>query len=62
MPDFFNLPIVAISHFISRSGTVYLHSLLDDHPEIASIPATIDIENLLEIKKGYSAENCFEIF
>ena len=48
MFDFFNLKILAISHYISRSGTLYLHSLLDDHPEIATIPGTIDIVELLK--------------
>ena len=43
MTNFFDLKIVAISHFISRSGTLYLHSLLDNHPEIATIPGTIAI-------------------
>ncbi len=62
MSDFFNLKIVAISHFISRSGTLYLHSLLDNHPEIATIPGTIDIVELLKIKKNCSALECYEIF
>ena len=62
MSDFFNLKIVAISHFISRSGTLYLHSLLDNHPEIATIPGTIDIVELLKIKKNSSALECYEIF
>ena len=62
MSNFFNLKIVAISHFVSRSGTLYLHSLLDNHPEIATIPGTIDIVDLLKIKKEFTAEKCFEIF
>ena len=61
MSDFFNLKIVAISHFISRSGTLYLHSLLDNHPQIASIPGTINIVDLLEIKKNATAEECYQI-
>ena len=62
MTDFFNLKIVAISHFISRSGTLYLHSLLDNHPQIATIPATINIENLLKIKEKFTVEECYQIF
>lgn len=62
MSDFFNLKIVAISHFISRSGTLYLHSLLDNHPQIATIPGTINIVDLLEIKKNATAEECYQIF
>ena len=60
MSDFFNLKIVAISHFISRSGTLYLHSLLDNHPQIASIPGTINIVDLLEIKTPSGIKN-FEV-
>ena len=62
MTDFFKLKIVAISHYISRSGTLYIHSLLDDHPEIATIPGTINIVNLLQIRKDLTAEECFQIF
>lgn len=45
--NFFNLKTVAITQVVSRSGTIYLHSLLDNHPEIATIPATININCLL---------------
>ena len=62
MSNFFNLKIVAISHFISRSGTLYLHSLLDNHSEIATIPGTIDIVDLLNIDKNCTAEKCFNLF
>ena len=62
MFDFFNLKILAISHYISRSGTLYLHSLLDDHPEIATIPGTIDIVELLKVNKDKTADQCFQIF
>ena len=62
MTDFFNLKILAISHFISRSGTLYLHSLLDDHPEIATIPGTFDITELLKVKENQTSEECYEIF
>tara|TARA_A100001015_G_C14925840_1_gene686314 strand:- start:112 stop:1257 length:1146 start_codon:yes stop_codon:yes gene_type:complete len=62
MNKFFNLKIVAITHFISRSGTLYLHSLLDNHPQIATIPGTIDIVKILKIKKRLSALECYEIF
>ena len=62
MSDFFKLKIVAITQFISRSGTLYLHSLLDNHPEIATIPGTISIVQLLKIKRNCSATECYEIF
>ena len=62
MTNFFDLKIVAISHFISRSGTLYLHSLLDNHPEIATIPGTIDIVELLQINENHTIEECFQIF
>jgi len=57
----FSLKIVAIGHFVSRSGTIFIHSLLDNHPEVITIPATIDISDLL-VNKKLSAQKYFEIF
>ena len=43
----FDLKTVAIGHFVSRSGTIFIHSLLDNPPEVITVPATIDIAHLL---------------
>ena len=57
-----NYQIVNIGHFVSRTGTVFLHSLLDDHPQILSIPGVINFRNLLNKKTFYSIEEAFDIF
>ena len=61
MSNVFDLNVVAISHYISRSGTLYLHSLLDNHPEIITIPGTIDIVEILK-SKNCNAEKYLNIF
>ena len=61
MSNIFDLNVVAISHYISRSGTLYLHSLLDNHPEIITIPGTIDIVEILK-SKNCNAEKYLNIF
>lgn len=38
--------IVNIGHIYSRSGTLYLHSLLDSHPEIITIPGVVNFNFL----------------
>lgn len=58
---FKNLKIVAISQLVSRSGTVYLHSLLDNHPEVATIPANLDISCFYN-KKNLSSNQYFKLF
>ena len=57
----FDLKIVAIGHFVSRSGTIFIHSLLDNHPEVITVPATIDITHLL-VDKKLSVQEYYEIF
>ena len=57
----FDLKIVAIGHFVSRSGTIFIHSLLDNHPEVITVPATIDIAHLL-VNKKLSVKEYYEIF
>jgi len=57
----FDLKTVAIGHFVSRSGTIFIHSLLDNHPEVITVPATIDIAHLL-VDKKLSAQEYYEIF
>lgn len=57
----FDLKIVAIGHFVSRSGTIFIHSLLDNHPEVITVPATIDIAHLL-VDKKLSVKEYYEIF
>ena len=60
--NLFNLKIAAIGQFVSRSGTIFLHSLLDNHPEIITIPATIDINEFLINQKFSSADESYKIF
>tara|TARA_E500000178_G_C17001859_1_gene746093 strand:+ start:79 stop:1164 length:1086 start_codon:yes stop_codon:yes gene_type:complete len=57
-----NYQIVNIGHFVSRTGTVFLHSLLDSHPQILTMPAVINFRNLLNKRNFYTAEEAFEIF
>ena len=56
-----NFQIVNIGHYLSRTGANYLHSLLDNHPQILTIPGVINFRNLL-IKKPSSEEEAFNIF
>lgn len=57
-----NYQIVNIGHFVSRTGTIFLHSLLDSHPQILTMPAVINFRNLLNKRNYYTAEEAFEIF
>ena len=45
----FHLNIASIAHYHSCTGTVFLHSLLDDHPEIISIPGVPNLMNLFNL-------------
>ena len=55
--------IVNIGHYLSRSGTVYLHSLLDGHPEIITIPGVINFNHILKnnFKTSDDVIKAFEI-
>ena len=57
----FHLNIASIAHYHSCTGTVFLHSLLDDHPEIISIPGVPNLMNLFK-KKYSSASEALEKF
>ena len=46
MPTNNKFQIVNIGHIFSRSGTLYLHSLLDNHPEIITIPGVVNFNFL----------------
>lgn len=59
--NIFNLKIASIGHFISRSGTLFLHSLLDNHPQILTIPGTLNLIDILK-KKNLNAKSCFDLF
>ena len=59
--NIYNLKIAAIGHFISRSGTLFLHSLLDNHPQILTIPGTLNLLGILK-KKNQTAKSCFNLF
>lgn len=58
---FYQLKVIGISHFQSCTGSVYIHSLLDGHPQLCSIPGII---NLLPIIFGNftSAVQALEVF
>ena len=43
-----NLQIVNIGHYVNRTGTLFLHSLLDNHPQILSIPGVINLDSILQ--------------
>ena len=58
---FKRLTFVAITQLVSRSGTVYLHSLLDNHPEVATIPPIIDITCFYN-KENLTTKEYFDIF
>jgi hypothetical protein len=61
MEDISKLRFYSIFHFVSRSGTLFLHSLLDDHPQILTIPGYIEINSLLNAN-DLNVENAFDIF
>ena len=56
-----NLKIVNIGHYVNRTGTLFLHSLLDNHPQILSIPGVINLNNILQ-NKVTSANQALEYF
>ena len=61
MKKLFDLQIVSISHYQPCTGSVFLHSLLDGHPEICTIPGVPNFMPLIS-SKYYSAEDAFMIF
>ena len=61
MKNLFNLRIVSISHYQSCTGTLYLHSLLDGHPQICTIPGVPNLMPLLS-KKYSTPEEALHIF
>ncbi len=61
MRKLFDLKIVSISHFQSCSGTVFLHSLLDSHPQICSIPGVPNFVSLI-LSKYKTAEEALKLF
>jgi len=54
------LNIVSISH-VMPSGSTFLHSLFDSHPEVITIPGYIDIFSFLNYR-FYSPERVLEVF
>ena len=61
MKKLFDLQIVSISHYQSCTGSVFLHSLLDGHPEICTIPGVPNFMPLISSIYD-SAEDAFKIF
>tara|TARA_B100001057_G_scaffold501057_1_gene620110 strand:+ start:2739 stop:3830 length:1092 start_codon:yes stop_codon:yes gene_type:complete len=57
-----NLKIFSIGHYVSRTGTLFLHSLLDNHPSILTIPGVIKLEKIIkkDIDNSITAFNFFE--
>ena len=56
-----NLKIVNIGHYVSRTGTLFLHSLLDNHPAILTIPGVISFKKIIE-RKIINVEHAFSLF
>ena len=56
-----NLKIVNIGHYVNRTGTLFLHSLLDNHPQILSIPGVINLDSILQNRIN-SANQALEYF
>lgn len=56
-----NLKVVNIGHYINRTGTLFLHSLLDNHPQILTVPGVLNFNNILKNKIS-SPENALELF
>jgi len=56
-----DLKIVNIGHYINRTGTLFLHSLLDNHPQILSIPGVINLKKILKHKVN-SPKQALELF
>jgi len=56
-----NLKIVNIGHYINRTGTLFLHSLLDNHPQILTIPGVLNFNDILKNKIS-SSEKALELF
>ena len=56
-----NLDIVCIGHYVSRTGALFIHSSLDNHPQILSIPG-VQNYNMMINKKINTPEEALRIF
>ena len=54
-----NLKVAMITHYQS-SGSLYLHSLLDGHPEIITIPGVLSLNSIL--LNNYNFEEALNVF
>ncbi|KGG12073.1 MULTISPECIES: hypothetical protein [Prochlorococcus] len=63
MNTLFNLKIAAITHYQSCTGSVFIHSLLDGHPQICTIPGVPNLIPLIhnEYQTAEEALNIFEL-
>ena len=56
-----NLDIVCVGHYASRAGTLFIHSLLDNHPQILSMPGVQNYNEMVK-KKINTPEEALRIF
>tara|TARA_X000000950_G_scaffold145880_1_gene180274 strand:- start:409 stop:1503 length:1095 start_codon:yes stop_codon:yes gene_type:complete len=57
----YNLKVVNIGHYINRTGTLFLHSLLDNHPQILTVPGVLNFNYILNNNIS-SSEEALELF